>query len=80
MLIYSVLGFLTSLVVKPVIFNKIFLPLRFAGNFGLVTQVSIGIVLVVLIVLVTIVRLIGSKVGYSSYNFAKANGWIDDKK
>ncbi len=66
--IYSFMGFLTCLLFPPVVFNRIFLPLRFAGGFGIKTIGSIGIISIIVIVLVTVVRFFGARAGRSNHN------------
>ena len=61
--IYSVLGFSTCLLFKPIVFNRIFLPLRFAGSFGIRTNESIVIVSIVMLAIITILRIFGARAG-----------------
>ena len=63
LLIYIFLGVLTRLFFPPIVFNRIFLPLRFAGLFGLETLQSIFIFSVINIGIVTIARTLGVKKG-----------------
>lgn len=63
LVIYIVMGSLTCLVFRPVVFNRIFLPLRFAGGFGMRTIESIIIISVLFIVIVTVIRIIGARLG-----------------
>lgn len=63
LLVYIVMGFLTCLFFQPYIFNRIFLPLRFAGSFGIRTIGSIAIVSVVFILIVTVSRFWGARSG-----------------
>ena len=65
--IYMVMGFLTCLIFKPVVFNRIFLPLRFAGCIGITTIKSIGIVSIVLMIFVSILSFLGARSGYAYY-------------
>ncbi len=67
LVIYIVMGFLTCLIFPPVVFNRIFLPLRFAGYFGITTIISIPIVSVVFIILVTLLRFFGARSGHLFY-------------
>ncbi len=64
LVIYIVVGFLTCLIFPPVVFNRIFLPLRFAGCFGMRTIVSIPIVSMAFIVIVTTLRFFGARAGH----------------
>lgn len=66
--IYIILSFLTCLVFPPAVFNRIFLPLRFAGGFGMRTIESIGLISIVVIVIVTILRFFGARTGRSNHN------------
>lgn len=63
LLLYIALGFLTYLTFQPVVFNRIFLPLRFAGCFHLRTIESIAVVGLVFIVIVTGLRFLGAWAG-----------------
>ena len=65
--IYIGMACLTCMTFKPVVFNRIFLPLRFAGSFELPTIKSIPIVGIVFIVIVTVVRFYGARAGYLVY-------------
>lgn len=62
--IYIVMGFLTCVLCPPVVFNRFFLPLRFAGVFGIRTIVSIGIVSIVVIAIVTALSFFGARSGH----------------
>ena len=68
LVIYAVIGFITCLIFPPVVFNRIFLPLRFAGGFGITTMVSIWIVSAIIIAIVTILRFFGARAGRSNHN------------
>ena len=61
--LYIGLGFLTCLTARPVVFNRIFLPLRFAGCFRLRTLPSIVVVGLILVVIVTALRFLGARAG-----------------
>ena len=63
LLLYIALGFLTCLTFQPVVFNRIFLPLRFAGCLHLRTIESIVVVGLGFIGLVTGLRLLGARAG-----------------
>ncbi len=67
LVIYIVMGFLACLCFPPVVFNRIFLPLRFAGCFGMRTIESIAVISVVFIVMVTALRFWGARSGYLFY-------------
>ena len=64
LVIYIAMGFLTCLIFQPVVFNRIFLPLRFARCFGMRTIESIAIVAIAVIVIVTVLRFLGARSGY----------------
>ncbi len=64
LVIYIAMGLLTCLISRPVVFNRIFLPLRFAGCFGMRTIESIAIVAIAVIVIVTVLRFFGARSGY----------------
>lgn len=64
LVIYIVMGFLTCLIFQPVVFNRIFLPLRFAGCFGMRTIESIAVIGIAFIVIVTVLRFLGARSGY----------------
>ena len=66
--LYSVVGFLTCLIFPPAVFNRIFLPLRFAGCFGMQTMGSIVLVSIIVIMLVTGLRFCGARAGRSNHN------------
>lgn len=66
--IYIVMGFLIWLAFPPIVFNRIFLPLRFTLAFGMRTIVSIVIVSVIVIVTVTVLRFLGAKKGRAYSN------------
>ena len=66
--VYDFLGFITVLSFKPVIFNRIFLPLRFADCFGMKTGESVLIISICVIVMVTVLSFIGSRMGSRIYN------------
>ncbi len=68
LVIYIVMGFLTCLIFKPVVFNRIFLPLRFAGSFGMTTIKSIAVIGIAFIVMVTALRFFGARSGYVLHN------------
>ena len=68
LVIYAVMGFITCLLFPPVVFNRIFLPLRFAGGFGIATMVSIWIVSAIIIAIVAVLRFFGAKAGRSNHN------------
>lgn len=61
--IYIIMGFLTCLFLPPVVFNRIFLPLRFAGGFGLRTIESIPVISMIIIVVLTVLRFFGARAG-----------------
>ena len=65
---YSVVGFLTCLLFPPTVFNRIFLPLRFAGCFGMQTMGSIALVSIIVIMLVTGLRFFGAISGRSNHD------------
>ena len=65
LLLYIALGFLTCLTFRPAVFNRIFLPLRFANCFQLETIESIVVVGLGLIVVVTGLRFLGARAGRS---------------
>ena len=67
LVVYIIMGFLTCLLLPPVVFNRIFLPLRFAGCFGMRTNESIIVIGIVLIVIVTVLRFFGARSGYLFY-------------
>ena len=67
LVMYIVMGFLTCLVFPPVVFNRIFLPLRFAGCFGMKTIESIPVIGIAFIVIVTVLRFFGARSGYLRY-------------
>jgi len=67
LVIYNVMGFLTCLVSRPIVFNRIFLPLRFAGCFGMRTIESIVVISMVFILIVTVIRFFGAKSGHLFY-------------
>ncbi len=60
---YIAAGFLICLNFPPVVFNRIFLPLRFVYFFGMKTIESIGIVALALLLLITVLRLLGARSG-----------------
>ncbi len=64
LVIYIVMGFLTCLIFQPVVFNRIFLPLRFAGCFGMITIESISVIGVAFIVIVTAMSFLGARSRY----------------
>ena len=68
LVIYIAMGFLTCLSFKPVVFNRIFLPLRFAGCFGMKTIESIVIVSMAVIVIVTVLRFFRARSGHLLYD------------
>ena len=68
LVIYVVMGFITCLIFPPAVFNRIFLPLRFAGGFEITTMVSVWIVSAIIIVIVTVLSFFGSKAGRSNHN------------
>lgn len=70
LVIYIVMGFLTCWLFTPVVFNRIFLPLRFAGCFGMRTIESIAVISVVFIVIVTALRFGGARSGYLFYEMS----------
>ena len=57
--IYIVMGFLTYLFLPLYVFNRIFLPLRFAGCFGYRISESIAITSAAFVVIIIAIRLIG---------------------
>lgn len=61
--IYAGMGVATCLVFPPAVFNRIFLPLRFAGSFGMSTMGSIGIVSIAVLAIVTALRFFGARAG-----------------
>ncbi len=63
LVIYLITGFFTCLLFPPFIFNRIFLPLRFAGIFGMSTIASIAITSIIFIVIVTVLRFFGARAG-----------------
>ena len=63
LIIYVVMGFAACLSFHPVLFNRIFLPLRFAGCLGMRTIESIAIVSIFVIVMVTVLRIFGARSG-----------------
>lgn len=63
--LYIALGLWTCRTFRPVVFNRIFLPLRFAGCFHLTTMESIVVVGLVFIVIVTGLRFLGAQAGRS---------------
>jgi len=65
LVIYIVMGFLTCLMFRPFVFNRVFLPLRFAGFFGMRTIESIVVVGIILIVILTALRFFRAKAGRS---------------
>ena len=67
LVIYICMGFLTCLIFRPVVFNRMFLPLRFAGCFEIRTHESIAIIGIVFIIIVTVLRFIGARLGYLQY-------------
>lgn len=69
LVIYIIMGFSACLVFPPVVFNRIFLPLRFAGGFGMRTIESIAIVSTAVIVIVTVLRFIGARSGRLLSNY-----------
>ncbi len=72
LLIYIIISFLFWLVFPPAVFNRIFLPLRFALCFGMKTIESIVIVGIAFIVIVTVLRFFGARAGrLFSNNFAE---------
>ncbi|MBQ9097326.1 MAG: hypothetical protein IJY55_02895 [Clostridia bacterium] len=74
LVIYIIMGFLTCLLFQPVVFNRIFLPLRFAGGFGMRTIESIVYVAITIIIIVTILRFFGARLGRSTHNmFVREN-------
>lgn len=68
LVVYSVVGFVTCLIFPPTVFNRIFLPLRFAGCFGMQTMGSIVLVSIIVIMLVTGLRFCGARAGRSNHN------------
>ena len=68
--IYIVMGFPTYLLFRPVVFNRIFLPLRFAGVFGMGTMESIVIVSIAVIVIVTALWFFGARAGRLFFNMS----------
>ncbi len=62
--IYAFTGFLGSLVFPPVVFNRIFLPLRFAGCFGLKTTESVWVISLVFAGITAILRFFGARAGH----------------
>lgn len=67
LLTYIITAYLTCMVFKPIVFNRIFLPLKFAECFGMKNVVSIGIVSAVLMIIVTILSFFGARAGYLYY-------------
>lgn len=65
LLLYIALGFLTCLTFRPAVFNRIFLPLRFANCIQLTTIESIVVVGLGFIVIVTGLRFLGARAGRS---------------
>lgn len=65
--IYVIMGFLTCLLFSPVVFNRIFLPLRFADAFGMTTSESIAIMAVTILIIVSVLRFFGARTGYFVY-------------
>lgn len=63
LVIYTVMACLTCLTFPPIVFNRIFLPLRFAGCFGMNTIRSIPVVSGGIIALVTVLRFLGARAG-----------------
>ena len=70
--IYIAMGFLTCLLPSPVVFNRIFLPLRFAGYLGISTMESIIAVSIVMLGLITILRFHGAKSGRLNFYMSVA--------
>lgn len=64
LVIYIVMGFLTCLAFNPIVFNRIFLPLRFAGCFGMRTIESIAVMGIAFIAIVAVFRFFGARSGY----------------
>ena len=67
LVIYIVLGFLTCMFFPPVVFNRIFLPLRFAWAFGMRTIESIPVVSGGIIAIVTVMRFFVARAGREFY-------------
>jgi hypothetical protein len=66
--IYVCLAYFTCLTFRPVVFNKLFLPLRFARAFGLSTVESITVISLVLIILITVLRFLGMRSAKTFFN------------
>ncbi len=70
LVIYIVMGIPTYLLFQPVVFNRIFLPLRFAWVFGMGTMESIVIVSIPVVVIVTVLRFFGARAGRLFFNMS----------
>ncbi len=66
--IYCTTGLLTCLLFPPVVFNRIYLPLRFLGCIGLSTKKSVVLVSILFIITVTGLRFAGAIAGRSNHN------------
>lgn len=66
--IYCITGFLTCLIFPPVVFNRLFLPLRLLGCFGMNTRKSVVIVSIIIILIATGIRFAGAIAGRSNHN------------
>ena len=68
LILYSVTGILTCFLFPPIVFNRIYLPLRIMGCFGLSTKKSVVLVSIFIILVVTGLRFAGAISGRSNHN------------